>query len=57
MVGLREGSILRVQEGAVTLKGAYTARIFRRYEEPVEATAGSNLCPVLWEASSVGARS
>src|SRR5438552_5264726 len=57
VVGLREDSILRVQEGAVTLKGAYTARIFRRYEEPVEATAGSNLCPVLWEASSVGARS
>jgi len=57
VVGLREGSILRVQDGAVTLKGPNTARIFRRYEEPVEATTGSNLCPVLWEASSLGARS
>ena len=57
VVGLREGSILRVQDGAVTLKGPNTARIFRRYEEPVEATTGSNLCPVLWEASTVGARS
>ena len=45
------------QDGAVTLKGPNTARIFRRYEEPVEATTGSNLCPVLWEASTVGARS
>src|SRR5438552_17809438 len=56
VVGLREGSILRVQDGAVTLKGPNTARIFRRYEEPVEATTGSNLCQVLWDASTVGAR-
>jgi len=52
VVGLREGSILRVQEGAVTLKGPNTARIFRRGAKPVEATPGSNLCPLLEETVS-----
>lgn len=47
VVGLREGSLLRVQDGAVTLKGPNTARIFRRGQKPVEATSGSNLCPLL----------
>lgn len=47
VIGLREGSILRVQEGAVWLKGPNTARIFRRSEKPVEATPGSNLRPLL----------
>jgi hypothetical protein len=44
---LREGSILRVQDGVVTLKGATTARIFKRGEAPVEIAPGSNLCAVL----------
>jgi dipeptidase E len=47
VVGLREGSILRVQEGAVALKGTNTARIFRRGEKPFEAAPGSNLCSLL----------
>ena len=47
VVGLREGSVLRVQAGAVVLKGTHTARIFRRGEQPFEAAAGSNLCPLL----------
>jgi len=47
VVGLREGSVLRVQGGAVVLKGTHTARIFRRGEQPFEAAAGSNLCPLL----------
>jgi dipeptidase E len=47
VVGLREGSLLRVQDGAVTLKGPNTARIFRRGEEPVEVATGSNLCEFL----------
>jgi dipeptidase E len=47
VVGLREGSILLVREGAVLLKGSNTARIFRRGENAVEAPSGSNLCPVL----------
>jgi dipeptidase E len=55
VVGLREGSILRVQEGAVWLKGPNTARIFRRGQKPVEATPGPNLRPLLEETvSSVG---
>jgi len=47
VVGLREGSVLRVQGGAVVLKGAHSARIFRLGEQPFEAAAGSNLCPLL----------
>src|SRR5882672_9826871 len=43
VVGLREGSILRVQDGAVMLKGPHSARIFSRGEPPVEASSGSNL--------------
>jgi dipeptidase E len=47
VVGLREGSLLRVQESTVVLKGQNTARIFRRGEKPLEATSGSDLCPML----------
>lgn len=47
VVGLREGSILRVQDGNVVLKGTNTARIFRRGEKPFEAAPGSDLCPML----------
>src|ERR1700687_5835719 len=55
VVGLREGSRLRVRDGAFTLKGANTARIFRRGEKPVEASPGSNLRALLEEsASAVG---
>src|SRR6267378_2114989 len=56
VVGLREGSILRVQEGAVTLEGANAARIFRRGENAVEAPSGSNLCPVLEKVVAPGER-
>ena len=47
VVGLREGSLLRVQEHTVVLKGPNTARIFRRGEKPFEAAPDSNLCPRL----------
>jgi len=40
VVGLREGSILRVEDGMTTLLGTKTARIFRRGEEPLEAEPG-----------------
>ena len=40
VVGLREGSFLRIQNGAITLKGPHTARIFRRGEAPLEAPPG-----------------
>jgi dipeptidase E len=47
VVGLREGSILRVEGAEVILKGPNRVRIFRRGEEPVEAAAGSDLGPLL----------
>lgn len=56
VVGLREGSLLRVQDGAITLKGPHTARIFRRGEEPVEATPGTNLRALLEESVSPAGR-
>ena len=52
VVGLREGSVLRVEDGAVTLKGRNTARIFRRGEQPVEATPGSKLSGLLEATAS-----
>jgi dipeptidase E len=52
VVGLREGSILLVREGAVVLKGANSARIFRRGENAVEVPSGSNLRPLLEEVLS-----
>ena len=47
VVGLREDSLLRVQERTVVLKGPNTARIFQRGEKPFEAAQNSNLCPLL----------
>jgi len=40
VVGLREGSILRVEDGITTLLGEKTARVFRRGSEPVEMKPG-----------------
>jgi dipeptidase E len=53
VVGLREGSLLRLQEGTVSLKGPFTARIFRRGEKPIEAPAGFDLRPLLQSANSL----
>jgi len=41
VVGLREGSMLRVENGVATLIGEKTARIFHRGQEPFELPAGS----------------
>ena len=43
VVGLREGSMLRVEDGVVTLVGDKPARIFRRGETPFEVETGSRL--------------
>ncbi|HEY0160044.1 MAG TPA: dipeptidase PepE [Thermoanaerobaculia bacterium] len=43
VVGLREGSMLRVEDATITLVGNRTARIFRRGETPVELETGSTL--------------
>jgi dipeptidase E len=40
VVGLREGSILRVEDETTTLLGSKAARVFRRGEEPVEVEPG-----------------
>jgi len=40
VLGLREGTMLRVEDGAVTLQGEKHARIFRRGQEPVEVPPG-----------------
>lgn len=43
VVGLREPGYLRVENGAVTLKGKAGARIFRRGAEPAEVSPGAVL--------------
>jgi len=43
VVGLREGSMLRLHGNSVVLKGPFAARIFRRGEPPVECPANSEL--------------
>jgi dipeptidase E len=43
VVGLREGTLLRVESGEVRLVGGETCRVFRRGEEPRELGAGDDL--------------
>lgn len=43
VVGLREGSMLDVQDGVVTLLGLKSARIFRQGKTPYELAPGSRL--------------
>ena len=43
VVGLREGSFLRVRDGDIVLKGALSARIFEYGKEPFELESGSSL--------------
>lgn len=43
VVGLREGSMLDVQDDVVKLVGSKPARMFRRGREPFEVAAGSRL--------------
>ena len=40
VLGLREGTMLCVEDGAITLQGEKPARIFRRGAEPVEVAPG-----------------
>lgn len=47
VIGLREGSMLRVEEGSIRLKGITAARIFRRSHLPVEIDPESNLVGLL----------
>jgi len=43
VVGLREGCMIRVEEGVHQLRGRTNARIFRRGQEPVELAPGATL--------------
>ena len=43
VVGIREGTMLRVENGVTTVKGSRPARLFRRGQEPVEIEPGSPL--------------
>jgi dipeptidase E len=55
VIGLREGSFLRVEHAAVVLKGPHSARIFQRGVSPVEIPSGTNLSELLVEqVSSAG---
>lgn len=43
VAGLREGAMVRVENGSTTLKGSSGARIFRKGHEPIEVQPGSLL--------------
>ncbi len=43
VVGLREGAMVRAENGSHILKGSSGARIFRKGHDPVEATPGEQL--------------
>ena len=43
VLGLREGTMLSVENGAITLLGMKSARVFKRGQEPFEVSAGSRI--------------
>ena len=43
VIGLREGAMLRIENGKTTLRGSSGARIFRRGETPEEVVPGAQL--------------
>lgn len=43
VLGLREGTMLRVDDGTFTLVGMKNARVFRRGQEPYEVAPGSRI--------------
>ena len=47
VVGLREGAMLRIENGAIILRGSSGARIFRKGLEPVETSPGAELKTLL----------
>jgi dipeptidase E len=52
VVGLREGAMLRIENGRTLLKGSTGARIFRRGHEPVETVPGAYLDDFVRPAST-----
>jgi dipeptidase E len=47
VVGLREGAMLRIENGATLLKGSSGARIFRKGRDPIEVKPGTGLDDLL----------
>ncbi|HTG91780.1 MAG TPA: dipeptidase PepE [Pyrinomonadaceae bacterium] len=47
IAGLREGAMIRIENGEMTLKGSTGARIFRKGLEPVEVSPGAQLNDLL----------
>jgi len=43
VAGLREGAMVRAENGSHTLKGSSGARIFRKGQEPIETTPGETI--------------
>ena len=43
VVGLREGAMLRIEEGETVLRGSSGARIFRKGLEPIETLPGAHI--------------
>ena len=43
VVGLREGALLRIENGEILLRGSTGARIFRKGLEPIETLPGAHL--------------
>lgn len=56
VAGLREGAMVRVENGSTTLKGSAGARIFRKGMEPVEVQPGAQLNDLLERIWSPKAR-
>ena len=52
VVGIREGSMLRVENGTVVLRGTTGAKIFRRGETPFEIAPGSTVDPFQTEGAA-----
>src|SRR5882724_9174470 len=52
VAGLREGAMVRVENGRTILKGSSGARIFRRGHEPIEAHPGEQLDHFFGETAS-----
>jgi dipeptidase E len=47
VIGLREGSWLRVKDDAIVVKGPHTARLFRFGSSPVEIATGTDLLDII----------
>jgi len=55
VVGLREGTMPRIESDSIILKGNTSARIFRRGQRPLEIEPESNLNELLSTGKKEGA--